>query len=76
MSRIYISPVIHIVIQTPVVPVLTPELLKVVDIRTLDMKDFSKDSLLRHIESCKFEEVIYTVLKLHTMFSCPLRSLN
>ena len=46
------------------------------DIRTLYMKHFTKNSVLSHIQGCKLKEIVYTILKLHTMLSRALGSVD
>ena len=76
MSRIHISPMIPIIIQTPIIPIQRPKFFKIMDISTFYMENISKNSLLGHIQCRKLEKVINAIFQLNTMLSCLFRSIN
>ena len=76
VSGIYIATMILIVIHTPVVPVVWPEVFEVVDVSTFCVKHFTEYALLSHVQCSQFEEVIYTVFKLHTVFTSFFRGID
>ena len=75
VRRVDISPVVAVVRKPPVMPVLVPELFKIVDICPFTMQDFAEKPVLSHIQSSKLEKVIHTVLKLHAVFPRALRGI-
>ena len=75
MRRIYIPAIILVVKKPPVLPILIPELFKIMDIGTFNMEDLPKKSVLSHIQGSEFEEIIDAILKLHAMFSCAFRGI-
>ena len=79
MSGIYISPMLHIIFQTPtqfviftILPVMIPERFQIMNISSLGTNDLPKHTLLCHIQSIHFKPVITAVLKDHTMFASLL----
>src|SRR5574344_1498937 len=63
-------------IHAPVVPILIPDFVEIVHIRTFDMNNIAEESFLRHIECSSFEEVVDTVFEHHAMFASLLRSID
>jgi len=69
VSSVYIATVVLVVIHTPVVPIVRPEVFKVVDVSTFCVQHFTEYTLLSHVQGSQFKEVVYTVFKLHTVFA-------
>lgn len=62
-------------LQAPIVGIVTPVWLKVVDIGTLSVDDIAEETLLRHIERCKFEVVVATILQYHAVYTVAFSSI-
>ena len=69
VGRINIASELIIVIQAPIAPIVRPELFQVVDISAFDVKNFTEQTLLCHIQRGQLEKVVHTVLQLYTVFT-------
>ena len=69
VSGINIATELAVVIQTPVVPVIRPELFQIMYVRTFYVKHFTEKTFLNHIQSGQFEEIVNTIFKLHAVLA-------
>ena len=76
VSGINVTTEFIVIIQAPVIPIFTPELFEVMNIRTFYVQYFTEQSLLSHVQCSQFEEVIYTVFQLHTVLASLFRSID
>ena len=76
MRRIDITAVVAVEVEPPVVPVLCPEVFKVMKIGAFHMKHLTEQSALRHLQTSHLEKVIDAVLKHHTVLARPLGSID
>ena len=67
VSSINISPVFPVIIHTPVIPVIRPKFLQIMNISPFHVQDFTKHTLLCHIQRRQFEEIIHAILQHHAM---------
>ena len=76
MCSVNIAAVLMIVVQTPVVPVVGPEILQVVDVAALDVEHLAEQPLLGHIQRIHLEEVVDAVFELHAVLARALRGVD
>ena len=76
VSCVYIATEFVVVIQTPVVPICSPEFFQVMDVRSFYVKHFAEQALLSHVQCCQFEEVVNAIFQLHAMLASSLRSVD
>ena len=67
VSGINVSAMLLVEVKSPIVMIIIPERLKIVDVRALSMENLPEEALLCHIQAGEFKEVIHTVLKHHAM---------
>ena len=81
MGSIHVTTVFHVVLHAPsqfvgvvfgVAPVVSPEVIKIVDICTLGTKYFTEYSVLGHVESVEFKPVIAAVFQNHAVLAVLL----
>ena len=72
VSGINISAMLLVEVKSPVVMIIIPERLEIVDVCALSMEHLPEETLLCHIEAGELEEVIYAVLNHHAMLPSTL----
>ena len=65
-----------VIVQSPVVPIVTPEVIEVMKIGSLYMYYLSEELLLSHVKGGHLKEIIDTVLQHHAMLTSALRSID
>ena len=67
VCRINVSAGLLVVYVAPVVLIMVPEWIQVMNIRSFCVNDLAKKSLLSHVEGGEFKEVIHAVLQHHAV---------
>ena len=76
VRRVDIAAMCLVEVHAPVVPVLLPVRVEVVQVCALGMQDFAEQSVLCHVQSRQLKEVIAAVLQLHAVPACALRGVD
>ena len=83
VSGIYVAAIFLVVTQTPaqfiffsIFPVIRPKIIQIMDVSSLCANDFTKHTLLCHVQGIHFKPVVAAVFQNHTMLASGFRQVD